>query len=317
MLITTFVSTVYVPSRIRLSPAYVVNINSAANRLSSFLKKESRLLDLTTPNVSAYLTHYGQRWSARSTNNQRQILLSLWTDAADRPELVGLLSELPQPRKIKKLPEEFDPPTAWNVIQVADLFRHCLTLTGCVGDVPARDWWLSLYATIYWTSSRIGSMLAVTTDCYDGEGLLVRKQKNNRPQWHPLRESCRELIELTRPEKRKLIWAHPWHPRTVWAMCRRIIEAAGLPAPRTGRQLFHRLRRTAITLCASVDPVAAQRAAGHRDWSTTEKHYIDPRLLRRRSIADILPDPLELVLGPRNDPPLLYATDKPRFRIFG
>jgi integrase len=73
---------------------------------------------------------------------------------------------------------------------------------------------------------------------------------------------------------------------------RRIVETAGLPCPRTGRQLFHRLRRTTLSLCAAVDPAIAQRQAGHADYATTLRHYIDPRVSRGRSAADVLPEPI-------------------------
>jgi hypothetical protein len=135
-------------------------------------------------------------------------------------------------------------------------------------------------------------MLAVPSAAFDQNGLLVRRQKNRRPQWFPLPNTCCELIERTVPGRRRLIWQHPWNPRTVWTKMRELVEAAGLPAPRTGRQLFHRLRRTTITLCASIDPAVAQRTAGHQDYGTTLKHYIDPRIVTQRSAADILPDPL-------------------------
>jgi len=145
----------------------------------------------------------------------------------------------------------------------------------------------------------------------------ARATNNQRPQWYALPESCREVIERTQPGNRKLIWAHPWHPRTVWVKARRIIEEAGLPAPKTGRQLFHRLRRTTITLCAAVDPAIAQQTAGHKDYATTLKHYVDPRKLHSRSTVDILPDPLETDKPRIDGSSLLYHSEAPRFHIYG
>jgi hypothetical protein len=312
MLATAYIRTIYVPARIEIAAQYEAKLYSVAAKFSEFLRRPARLADLTTQNICDYLTAYRKSWSARATNNQRQILLSIWQDAADRPEFIPMLSATPDRKKIRKLPEEIDPPEAWNEGQAADLMGECREMRGRVGDVPACDWWLSLFDSIYWTSNRITAMLAVPSACYDGAGILVRKQKNHRPQWFPLPETCREIIERTDPGNRKLIWAHPWHPRTVWTKAREIIEAAGLPAPKTGRQLFHRLRRTTITLCAAVDQEIAQRTAGHRDYATTLKSYVDPRLVRSRSAVDVLPDPL----ASRNDKPL-YESKAPRFRIYG
>ena len=306
MLLSAYIHTIYVPFRIEIAQQYEKKLYSVAGKFSDFLGRRAAIGDFTIQNVCDYLAAYRKSWSARATNNQRQILLSLWQDAADRVEFVPLLSAMPDRRKIRKLPEELDPPEAWDEKQIADLMDECQNLRSYVGDVLARDWWLSLYDSIYWTSNRISAMLAVPSACYDGEGILVRKQKNHRPKWFPLPETCREVIERTQPGDRKLIWAHPWHPRTVWTKARKIIEAAGLPSPKTGRQLFHRLRRTTITLCAAVDPVVAQRTAGHADYATTLKHYVDPRKVATKSAVDVLPDPL-----------LLYESKTPKFRIYG
>jgi len=232
---------------------------------------------------------------------------------------MGIVDHTRNRKLLRTLPEEVDPPEAWDSDQVADLMHEAFSQSGYVGDVLASDWWASLFLSIYWTSNRISAMLAVPSSCYDGEGLLVRKQKNHRPQWFALPESCREVIERTRPNERKLLWAHPWCARHIWTKARKIIEAAGLPAPKTGRQLFHRLRRTTITLCASVDPAIAQQTAGHKDYATTLKHYVDPRKLHAKSACDILPDPM--AHKPTSPEPwsgkLLYETTTPKFRIYG
>jgi hypothetical protein len=48
-----------------------------------------------------------------------------------------------------------------------------------------------------------------------------------------------------------------------------------------------------------VDPGVAQRTAGHKDYATTLKHYVDPRLLSGRTAVDVLPDPLNKTTTPR------------------
>jgi integrase len=303
--LASFIQNAYLPTRVGVAETYAKNLAATAARFSRWLGYPASLENLTTQAIGSYLTDYSRKWSARSTNDQRQILLMLWKAAYRH----GLVSLPPQPDLIRQMPEELDPPQAWSDDQVPALMQRAAKEPGYVGDVLAGDWWLSLFDTIYWTSFRIGSMLAVPSQAYEADGILVRKQKNHRPQWFPLPASCREVIERTRPATRRLIWQHPWNPRTVWAKARRIIEEAGLPAPKTGRQLFHRLRRTTITLCAAVDPAVAQRTAGHTDYATTLKHYVDPRLVHGRTVADILPDPL--ATRP------LYESQSPRFRIYG
>jgi hypothetical protein len=302
MLLNIYIETVYVPSRIMISGSYQATLYAVAEQFSAFLGRPARLGDLTERNVCGYLSAVARTHRATSVNSYRRRLLSLWEDAADR-----MLVARPGRRLIRTLPEEIDLPEAWTATQVSDLMAEAQNQRGMVGGVVASAWWLSLFLVIYWTSSRISSTLAVPTTCYDGHSILVRRQKNHRPQWHRLPRSCCDVIDLTHPNDRRLVWEHPWHPRTMWTKARLIIEAAGLPAPRTGRQLFHRLRRTTITLCASVDPALARQTAGHRDYATTLRHYVDPRLLSGRTAADVLPDPLDETLTPMT----------PRLHLFG
>jgi hypothetical protein len=297
MLLLDYITTVYVPSRIALAPQYQKKLFSVAAMFSTWLGRPAGLKDLTQANVCGFLCEYRTHWTARSTNNQRGALLSIWADAADNPQYAGCLSEPLNVRRIRKLPEELDPPEAWTEEQVCTLVAYTGSLLGNVGQIPAADWWTSLVLAIYWTSCRITSMLAVPSSGYDGSGILVRKQKNHRPQWYPLPASCCELIERTAPQTRKRLWPHPWHPDTIWGKFRKHVEAAGMPAPKSGRQLFHRLRRTTISLCAAVDPSIAQRTAGHASYATTLRHYVDPRIVRARSAADVLPDPLRAGVG--------------------
>jgi hypothetical protein len=253
-----------------------------------YLGRPAKLADFKELTVASFLASMAQNHPATSVNSYRRRLLSIWEGAVE----MNLLPSPPRRKLVRTLPEEIDPPEAWTIEQVTLLIHKSYEQRGYVCTVSASVWWPALFLSIYWTSCRISSMLAVPSAAYDGQGILVRKQKNHRPQWYPLPATCREIIERTEPRKRKMLFAHPWHPRTIWIKAREIIEAAGLPAPMTGRQLFHRLRRTTITYCAITDPAIAQRTAGHRDYATTLRHYIDPRILRQASAADILPDPL-------------------------
>jgi integrase len=81
--------------------------------------------------------------------------------------------------------------------------------------------------------------------------------------------------------------------RTVWDKFRQIVDTVGLPAPKSKRNLFHKLRRTTITYCAKIDPAIAQRTAGHRDYATTLRSYVDQTIVRIPSAADVLFDPLK------------------------
>lgn len=286
MLLADFLQTVYLRSRIELTEKYVGAIVAVVRDFGIHLGREALVADLTDANVCDYLRSYRQHWSARSTNDRRATLLTLWRAAWEE----GLTETLP--RRVRRIPEEHDPPEAWTLAECERLFSEASRQHGKIDGVEAGAWWLSLCLTVYWTSARISALRATPTDCYtSGEGLLVRKQKNRKPQWFHLPPTCCDAIDATRPQKRKLIWPWPYCPRYFWTRFRRIVEAAGLPSPKTGRHLFHRLRRTSISLCASVDPVVAQRQAGHSDYRTTLASYVDPRICAGQTAADILPVP--------------------------
>jgi hypothetical protein len=319
MLLSAFIRNSYVPARVEIAIQYEKKLYSVARKFSEFLGHDASLADFTEANVAGYLTFYRKSWSPRATNNQRQVLFSLWQDASDRTELLPLLKELPKPRRIKKLKEEKDPPRCWRKAQMRDLVAYIETLDGEICGIPASLWWLSLVLCIHWTSSRIGAMMAVQTEHYDGRGLLVRKHNNTRPQWYRLPKSCRRILEATSPNGREIMWPSPWCMRTVWDKFRGIVEAAGLPSAKGKRNLFHKLRRGTITYCAKVDPAVAQRVAGHRDYSTTATSYVDETVVRQRSAADILYDPMRPCKErqqPTPDRPI-YETQTPRFRIYG
>lgn len=328
MLLVRFVSEQYLLARIGVTEEYKTNLSGTISRFSESLGHEAELSDLTISKISRYLTAYSKNWKPRSTNNQRQILLMFWRAAHSRK---FTKRRPPDPKLIRVIPEEFDPPEAWNDDQVNRLMEQAADQSGEICGVPAGLWWLSLTLVIYETSCRISATLSVPPNHYDGIGIMVRKQKNHRPQWYRLSsEACQMIKQVMeynqgygkRKRKQQRIWNYAWYPKTVWKKFRQIVESAELPAPKTGRQLFHRLRRTTITFCAAADPAIAQRTAGHADYATTLKHYIDPRLIGGRCAVDVLPDPLRLLRAKRENQkrqpaPLLYCSEKPNLRIYG
>lgn len=277
---------IYLRSRIELTSKYVGSMAAVVRDFGAHLGRDALAADLTDAKVCNYLRAYRQRWSARSTNDRRSILLTLWRAAWEE----GLTATLP--RRMRRIPEEHDPPEAWTLEECERLFSEAWNQRGRIDGVPAGAWWLSLCLTVYWTSARITALRSTSTECYrPNEGLLVRRQKNHKSQWFALPLSCCEAIDATEPKARKLLWPWPHCPRYFWTRFRRIVEAAGLPSPKTGRHLWHRLRRTSISLCAAISPTIAQKQAGHSDYRTTLASYVDPRVCLGETAADILPVP--------------------------
>lgn len=297
MTLSGFLTTVYLPSRIEVSADYAALLRSLVAGFSAHLGRTARLIDLTEPTVCGYLAAYRATRSAVSTNNQRRMLLTLWRAAWDRM----LLERSPRPGLIRRLPEDWAPPEAWTVDEVAALLTEAAKMRGDVAGVPAGLWWSSLIATVYWTGCRIGALRWAASVNYRGGMLLIRGQKNGRAQLYVLPESCCAAIDATRPHDRPLLWPWPWHYNRLFVVMRAIAQRSGAACPPGGRQLFHRIRRTNLSLCAAVDPAIAQRQAGHRDYGTTLRHYIDPRLAGGLTAADVLPEP----------------TARPRLHLYG
>lgn len=286
--LTEFLEDVYLPSRIGVSRSYVLALRKNVRRFVAFVGRDIRISEFNESDVAKFLACLRQTSCGVTVNKARQCFLTLWGNAFD----YGFIDRPPRRGLVRRVAEEVDPPEAWDAQQISALMTTASVQVGTICDIPAGKWWLSLLLAIYYSGCRIGAMMKAKTELYrPGEGLLVRNQKNHRPQFYCLPGQCCRAIDATDPESRELLW--PWHehPRMLWVRFRRIVEDAGIPAPKTGRQLFHRLRRTTLSLCAAVDPAVAQRQAGHASYATTLKHYVDPRVCKGLTAADVLPKP--------------------------
>lgn len=277
----------YLAQRPDLSPGYCRRLNATAKMLCRWARRAVALREVDRMMLADWardLLHTGQRPATVNTKvkHVRSLLLAAYDDGAIRRP----------PRRFRRLKENLPPPEAWTVGEISRLLGYLGRVPGKVGHWPAGDWWQALCLTVYWTGCRIGALMRVPVEDYSpGEGLIARRQKNGRQQWYPLPASCCAAIERVLPPDGPLFrW--PRHSRTLWIHFRDYVEAAGLPCPRTHNQLFHRLRRTNASYCAAVDPAIAQRQLDHADPRTTRASYIDPRIARGLSAADVLPDPM-------------------------
>jgi len=287
----------YLAERPGLSVGYGKLLAATVRHFCAYLGRDPPLAEIDRTMVAGWVTACLARGQRPSTVNAqarriRGLLLAAYDDGLlDRP-----------PRRLRRLAECLPPPEAWTVEECRVLLAHLTSLTGRVGSRPASDWFYSLVLTIYWTGARISALLRSTVEDYTpGEGLVVHESKTGKSKYHPLPASCCEAIERVLPESGP-IWPWPMHKRSLWNHFRRYVEAAGLPAPRTHTQLFYRLRRTNASYCALVDPAIAQRQLDHASLATTTRHYLDPRIVRQQSAADVLPDP---------------TPQRPRLRVVG
>jgi len=185
---------------------------------------------------------------------------------------------------------------------VGQLIAAATMLPGDVGEMSRAAWWTTFLLAMFWSGCRVGALLKSPSANYRGGMLLVRGQKTRKSQLYILPASCCAEIDATDPHARELLWPWPHCRRHLFAEMRRLCESAGLPCQRKHGDLFHKLRRTTLSLCAAVDPAIAQRQAGHASYTTTQNHYVDPRIARGPCAADVLADPL---------------AQRPQLRIYG
>lgn len=147
-------------------------------------------------------------------------------------------------------------------------------------DVPAPEWWQSIYAVLYSTGLRKGDIMqAKWSDIIviNGQPYLhipPDHEKNHQEKNIPLNETCILAINrMVRTGKDDLIFPFPHSDSTFTRTRQKIIEAAGLPTPEMGT--FHGIRRLIGTIVEN-----AQKVLGHTNPSTTRRHYQSLEVVR-------------------------------------
>lgn len=269
----------YLPARPGLSPGYCALLAATIQNLDDWAGRQV-CLDCDRETLGSWLSHCLSYLRPSTVNDRarmvRSLQLAAWED--------GLLPS--PPKRSRRIPEYRPVPQAWTVSQVGKLLN--------VAQRSERaDYWTSLVLVVYWTGCRIGALLGCRVEDYQDGGILVRRQKNGNQTWYALPLPPCQLLDRYATPRPPLspIWPVACR-RAFFRSFRRLVETAGIPAQKGGRNLFHKLRRTTLSYCAAADPAIAQRQADHADYRTTLTSYVDPRIARTRSAIDVLQDPL-------------------------
>lgn len=293
MLLLEFVGR-YIETRIGLKRRSADQLRTAVNLFEAWNHAPLHLSDLSEELLTKFLVAYRQsvprQVSPATINSKRRAILTLWRAAAKRyPSLCRppIDADVPKAREAKHIPQ------AWTVSEVELLVAHSRRLPGSVSGIPRRSYYSSLFLSVWDTGCRIGALLSARSldlsiaDRY----LLIRaeNQKQAADQLFWLSDTTIAAIAAHYDAARDLIW--PWKQSERWFFrtARKIIEGAGLHPPKSGGQLFHRLRRSNLSYCAAVDLELARRQAGHYSSRLTQTSYVDPRIARQRSAVDVLP----------------------------
>lgn len=286
----------YAPAK-ALSERTVTIYGQSIRLLEEFLKRPAIVEDLHEDTVIAFL-----RWK-ESTPNVRRGLNRPATIAKHRTQLLSLadyafkkrlLSEAPVVKPIrvpKKLPRGF------TADEVARLIRTCQRRHGTIVGIRASAWWSSLIHAAWCTAGRRGELLAVRWRDVDHTRAEVKFCADNR-KGHTrdiVRRIDRRLaddLEARRGQDSDLVWPWDRRPTSLYNSMKLLCRQAAVPQLR-----LHAIRKASASYVQAAGGDAADHL-DHSDPSITRDHYLDERIVGRRSGVDFLP---ALDLGEESD----------------
>lgn len=312
----------YYSSRLDSSPAnnaqavYVFELFDRWSR--KHLGRHAVVSDLSEETIMGFLTWYrDEKKAAPATiKGKRGYLLTLWRMLADD----DLLDRYPKSRKIRLPRAPLKMPVSWTVEEVRAIYDAAGLVPGSICGIPAGIWWRCLLSVLYETGARIKAVMSTNICDVDLDSKVILftadHDKTHRDIIHHLSDETVSLIRETRPDDRAFFWAQrnrkvngctcseaetllfPW-PYS-WrelnsTMKRRILNPAGVTYGREHGGVFHKMRRTAGTLCERHGGDGAKLLGNGRE--VFNRHYLD-----RRQITDTQSQHL----------PSIHRTDAPR-----
>ncbi len=283
-----FLHRVYVPSRLDIKP-YTVYVFEIIIRQFNAFAGDLAIGELTDDVVCRFLKDCLKRGIAPATvNNKRAHILALWRCAWRKMMIAELPRDIPCAKVKRCVPE------AWTAEEIQRLVRYAELLGGEIGDLPTSWFWTTLVLVAFETGLRIGELLQTEiADIHLDYPAIVTRPENDKTgtaQLFGLSATTAELLaEHRSPVRNDLVWPWPYCSRYFFVRFRKVVEGAGLHAGHKGNDLFHKIRRTHISHIARASLEAARRAAGHTHATTTERYYIDPRIVAAAPVVNLLP----------------------------
>lgn len=225
--------------------------------------------------------------SRATANSYVGHLVALWNFAFRR----GFVGTGPTVKEIAEVHRE---PVSLTLDEFSTLLHAAGRLNYSITDIPARDWWRSLFLTLYdtgWRVSAARSVLWCDVSLNDAT-LLVRGefQKTLRDSRKDVSAETIDAIRAIAEPRRREVWPWDRNPAYFWQLAKKIFLAAGLPDDR--RYWCHAIRRTHGTLVAArLGDFAAADSLQHASVATFRRHYRDSSQIDSRQVLDALPRP--------------------------
>lgn len=291
MLLHDLLATRYAPAK-ALSARTVTIYGQSIRLLEEFLGRPALVEDLHEDTVIAFL-----RWRERTPNPKRGLnrpatiakhrtqLLSL-ADYAFRKRLLAESPVVKPIRVPKRLPRGF------TVDEVARLIRACDRRHGTIAGIRSSAWWSSLIHAAWCTAGRRGELLAVRwADVDTARAEIVfraeRRKGHTRDIVRRLDRRLADQLEARRGPPGDLVWPWDRKPTSLYSSMAILCRLAAVPQLR-----LHAIRKASASYVAAAGGDAVDHL-DHSDPSITRDHYLDDRIVGRRSGVEFLP-PLDL-----------------------
>jgi integrase len=246
--------------------------------------REATIADLNRQTFNEYILAMAERYSPKTAQGRRANLISIWWRAFHN----DYLNTRPERLRPVKVPRKF--PEAWTIDELNRIVKAADELPGYLDSGIKRSaFYRAILLTGYDTGLRRSDLLALRRDQIsdDGRVTIVMEKTGLTHECH-VRPATLAAIRATFPPERELVFPWPHVERTLYIWLHAIMDAAGIPVERRGG--FQRLRRTSASQLELVSPGMAGRHLGHLTHGLADKHYLDPRIVRR----DVpMPPPLD------------------------
>lgn len=191
----------------------------------------------------------------------------------------------------RRLREPWHAPVAFLSEEFVQVLQAARSEPGTVTEILAGDWWESFLLSLWYTGSRVGAMLAVTSRdvLLDRGGLFVRAecQKQHADQFFSLGQDAIEAIRRIYSAERPAMWPWPFRRETVYRRFRVICERAGVEVGSGTGTLFHRIRKSTASYMR-LNGGDATSHLGHSAAHVTAR-YMDPRIVGQHDARSFLP----------------------------
>jgi integrase len=287
--VSGFLESTFLIENFGLSAGYIDELRRAVHQFDGHAGYSITLAELSPNLLCRWLSSMASVGRSPTTvNNKRRMVLTIW-----RAAFRAKLAQRPTCKRIKRMVEPTPIPTAWTPGECGQIFLACQSLRKTVVGIPRNQWWLSLFLAIYSCGERIkATRNALSSDFDASAGTLIlrwrtMKTRSNRLVW--LLPEAVEAIKAIHDPSREQIWPWPFDKRHFFRQARRIIDAAGVPAPKSdGKNLFQKLRRTSGSLVEAAGGDGARHLGNSR--MVFEKHYRAASLCGGSQI-NLLPPP--------------------------